>query len=820
MSINSRENSRYKGQPVKLYLFKGVEASLESLIKSVCIIPGSSEFGYGTTLVTSGDGRQVNKLARAGTTDFVRSIDDLLSAAQNLSHVTIFVTWYGTDLRAGNCQIRPMVISSGRTTIPYSWQVGPVVRSSATVVSQFDGRPAYAGTPSDRTVFEAITHLKSKGLKVTVCPLLLMNIPDGNTLPNPYGGTGQTAYPSRSKISCHPAPGVAGSVDNTATADTQLATFFGTVTAANFSWNTSEQRVNYSGVSTEWSYMRFVLHVGTIAAAAGADDFLIGSGMSGLTKVRSSATVFPAISRLQTLAARVRNLVGATMKLSYAADWSEYHSHKSGTNLVFNMDALWADVNISYIGINNYFPVGDWRTGNNHLDKIAGFNSQYDREYIESNIEGGEYFDWLYATQADRDNQVRTPITDPAYNEPWVWRLKDVRSWATNEHFNRIAGVKSATKTSYVPGSKKIVFTELGFPSIEKAINQPSLILDSKSSESGSPFYSDGSSDETIQRVANSAVLNYWKKNAGTVIDSEKISVMGWDARPYPLFPEREDYFVDTASWSYGYWLNGRLKPGFGFDAGSFGPFAFCDGEEPITRAGITYEPFPIQMSDLSSDGTLDKSDITISMARGSDLESEFIGSQPSHVVNLIVFQGHVDDPVTLANYPAAWVGRIGAPIFENTEVKYNCVPVSTSIQRPGLRRNYQLTCPHVLYGPHCRASKKQFTVSNLVVGLTGSVVELNVGLTAHTKYLGGTIEWTHNESTSIRTIIAIDSSGRFLTVRGNLRGMNINTNVKISFGCKRTTLECKDKFGNILNFGGQPTIPLENPMSSKNFFF
>ena len=50
------------------------------------------------------------------------------------------------------------------------------------------------------------------------------------------------------------------------------------------------------------------------------------------------------------------------------------------------------------------------------------------RTYLVSQVEGGEGYDWYYASEADRESQTRTPITD-GQGEPWIWRYKDLRSW-------------------------------------------------------------------------------------------------------------------------------------------------------------------------------------------------------------------------------------------------------------------------------------------------------------------------------------------------------------------------------------------------------
>ncbi|WP_412178082.1 hypothetical protein [Roseibium alexandrii] len=64
-------------------------------------------------------------------------------------------------------------------------------------VSRIDGRPAYGGTPSDSSVIAAIQDLKAHGLEVLLYPFIMMDVPPGNGLPDPYGSAEQAPYPWR-----------------------------------------------------------------------------------------------------------------------------------------------------------------------------------------------------------------------------------------------------------------------------------------------------------------------------------------------------------------------------------------------------------------------------------------------------------------------------------------------------------------------------------------------------------------------------------------------------------------------------------------------
>ncbi|MCB1380528.1 MAG: glycoside hydrolase/phage tail family protein [Alphaproteobacteria bacterium] len=431
--------------------------------------------------------------------------------------------------------------------------------------------PAFGGTPADFSVVQAIQELKARGYRVTFYPFVLMDVADGNALPDPYsdnaGTIGQAKYPWRGRITCSPAAGYAGSVDKTAAASTQVDVFFGTAQGSDFV--VTGTTVSWTGGS-DWGYRRMVLHYAKLCAAAGGvDSFLIGSELRGLTQVRSSTSVYPAVAKLKTLAADVSAILGTTTKVGYAADWSEYFGHHpqdGSEDVYFNLDPLWADSNINFVGIDNYMPLADWREGFSHADALAGWSSIYDRAYLEANVEGGEGYDWYYASPADRDAQLRTPITDGASGKPWVFRYKDIRAWWSNAHYDRPGGVESASPTVWVAKSKPIRFTEAGCPAVDKGANQPNVFVDPKSSESALPYYSLGNRDDAMQRRYIEALYHYWSTHnpsggtyGGPMLEMGELAIWCWDARPYPAFPGRAEIWGDAQNWQFGHWLNGRL---------------------------------------------------------------------------------------------------------------------------------------------------------------------------------------------------------------------------------------------------------------------
>jgi len=542
--------------------------TLTGAIRGVALIPGTGEYGLATSPVhyaeALGRNRSANVHSPSGLTDFANSLAQLGEELPFVGSVSLVVSWFGGDLRCGSCELRPKVEQTARDGVGMPWRAGGIARAAAQVIPQVDGASIYGGTPSDASVIQAIQAIRAEGKEVVFYPFILMDQVEGNTLPDPWTGAAtQPKLPWRGRISLSLAPGQAGSPDRSSGAEVEVDAFFGAAQPAHVT--ASGETISYSGPA-EWSYRRFILHYARLCAAAGGvNAFCIGSEMRSLTQIRGAADSFPAVQAMRDLAADVRTILGSGTKIGYAADWSEYFGHQADGNLYFHLDPLWSDAEIDFVGIDNYMPLSDWRDGEDHAD--AGWGAIYDLGYLKSNVAGGEGYDWYYDSPEGAIAQRRLPITDGAYDEPWVYRYKDLRSWWSNLHHNRIDGVRATDATSWVPGSKPIWFTEYGCPAVDKGANQPNKFIDAKSSESALPVWSNGRRDDLIQMQYLLAVTSYWADPAnnltsslysGTMVDLDHAHVWAWDARPFPDFPGQIKIWNDGGNYARGHWLNGR----------------------------------------------------------------------------------------------------------------------------------------------------------------------------------------------------------------------------------------------------------------------
>ncbi len=465
---------------------------VESMVTSIMLIPGSGEFVYDTqaeykisgadaagTLVQSGYQVPLNVHTPEGAANVLVALDQLQQTFPNLEWVGVAVNWFGTSMDIAACEIWPCVeYQANVQTTPDDWQVGSFTRATARQIGNDSGQLRYGGTPDDGSILRLLAELRARNLKIFFYPQLLMDI---------------AGKPWRGNLS-----GAASDVNS----------FF----------------------TKTHGYNAYILHYANLVAGK-VEAFAIGTELRDLTAVTSGTGVFPAVTNLVSLAASVKSILGTSpvlagpIKVTYAADWSEYHHTTGGW---YNLDALWASSSIDMVAIDAYFPLTDeMQTG-------------YDVAAIQAGWTSGEGYDWYY-TDVGRTTKASLA---PAY----AW--KNIAWWWNNYHVN-----PDSNTTSWVPGSKPIWFSEYGFPSVDGCANEPNVFVDSTSSGSAYPRFSRGRVDFMAQRTAIAATETQW---AGSAMVTQRF-LWTWDARPYPYWPDLLDVWSDGGNWVTGHWVQGKL---------------------------------------------------------------------------------------------------------------------------------------------------------------------------------------------------------------------------------------------------------------------
>lgn len=215
-----------------------------------------------------------------------------------------------------------------------------------------------------------------------------------------------------------------------------------------------------------------------------------------------------------------------------------------------------------------------------------------------------------------------------------------------------------------------------------------------------------------------------------------------------------------------------------------------------IRRGGLEQGPEPVRAG------------LKLTVPRDFTIASLYKIAPPSDPITLVLRQYHYGD----TGVAVLWQGIIKAVSFSGAEAEIELQPASGSLQRTGLRRCYQRTCPFVLYGPDCSANPAAFRVTApaaIVSGLEVSVVAAASQSDGY--YDGGFLEWLVAPGVYERRFI-VSHVGVALTLDVVPLGLSAGTEVRIYPGCDHSLSTCSAKFANALNYGGMPYIPTKNP--------
>lgn len=236
-----------------------------------------------------------------------------------------------------------------------------------------------------------------------------------------------------------------------------------------------------------------------------------------------------------------------------------------------------------------------------------------------------------------------------------------------------------------------------------------------------------------------------------------------------------------------------------------------------------TYASVTIGRDEFETKGELSKASLEITVGLDDGMGKRWLRTFIDQLVTLTIFS-KVADEVSVA-----WKGRLTSINPVGAELKLVFESIFTSLRRPGLRKRYQRSCPHTLYGRGCNLNKEDFSVNGHITFASNEIVIVpEAGDYENGYFRGGIIEGP-------------DGSFRFITDHDNLTLTLIRTSesivenflvsgyggsygmfygglsCRIFPGCSREIIVCKNRFDNISNYGGFPFIPLRNPFDGSS---
>ncbi len=236
--------------------------------------------------------------------------------------------------------------------------------------------------------------------------------------------------------------------------------------------------------------------------------------------------------------------------------------------------------------------------------------------------------------------------------------------------------------------------------------------------------------------------------------------------------------------------------------------YLYASGTEAIPFAGKSYKPEFITRSDLSSSPDIAKDVLTITLHPDSKLALDLFVGMPDNATKLVIYAGNY-----AGSYSQIWQGFITGVHFSYSNTTYVCElsleTIASRMERQGLVRNYQITCPHVLYSSFCGANRSNARVTEKVIEASSYTLNMENSY-ASNMFAGGEVV---SLDMRVRRFV-IQSSGRTLTT-DRPHNFRVGENVFVTKGCDKTWQTCVGRFGNGINYGGHRWIPLVDPFTS-----
>lgn len=240
----------------------------------------------------------------------------------------------------------------------------------------------------------------------------------------------------------------------------------------------------------------------------------------------------------------------------------------------------------------------------------------------------------------------------------------------------------------------------------------------------------------------------------------------------------------------------------------------YTSADEDKTIDNVVYKKASIKRGSLSLSQEQSKNSLTLTIDKDLPVLNQFRVAPPAQEMSLKLKRYHHGD----GQMVTPWVGTVLNVKFNERGAEVKCETVNASLSRPTLRRMYQRSCPHVLYGVDCAVSAPANRVSCKIDSVKGTLVFSPDFLSKPSDYFsGGFIDFNHSGFNDRRFIVS--HSGNQITLNVQMPSLKAGSVIQVYAGCDHTLKTCVEKFNNVENYGGMPFIPDKNPTGGTPIF-
>ena len=250
----------------------------------------------------------------------------------------------------------------------------------------------------------------------------------------------------------------------------------------------------------------------------------------------------------------------------------------------------------------------------------------------------------------------------------------------------------------------------------------------------------------------------------------------------------------------------------------ALGVFRYTSDNVPGDCDGEHYEVLPggVERTAIETGSVVDTiMTMDFSFSAKSDLAKLYCyGTTPEELIVEVRRAHRGDDWAT--DFKIEWLG-----IGLDTSVRGMLATIKTgSIIQAKLSGNvatvyYQRMCNHVLFDARCKVNKADFTFTATVTKVQNQLITVDNDATTNGELKAGEIQVIRTGESRI----IHDNQDNIIAVSYPFGNVQEGDTVNLVYGCDHARMgHCKNRFDNVVNFGGFPFIPVTNPFTDLNF--
>ncbi|MGD9671807.1 MAG: phage BR0599 family protein [Hyphomicrobiaceae bacterium] len=246
--------------------------------------------------------------------------------------------------------------------------------------------------------------------------------------------------------------------------------------------------------------------------------------------------------------------------------------------------------------------------------------------------------------------------------------------------------------------------------------------------------------------------------------------------------------------------------------------YRYTTAETAQTYNFQTWQPAAIERARKQISDRLDDARMDITCDRELDIVLRLRAPPLPTPCRVVIYKSHRGE----TDWIQDWAGIVTRTSLGEAEATLRCSAEIALNNVQSHRLYFSTTCPYVVYDEFCQVDRQLFRTVGTVSAISGLDVTIpEVDALADGRFTGGMLEWNHPTDGAMERRWIASHAGAVLALVERTGSLAVGMNVSVYWGCDRS----KDSafgclgFNNVINFGGEPYIPPDNPFNGKTLF-